>query len=108
MDEYKKHTGEHPIVGVNMFQQPASEKVEETEVALMRSSDDEKQHQIRNLRAFQVRHAARAEDALVQLQAVARKGTNLFEELMETVTVCSLGQITEALFEVGGQYRRNM
>jgi methylmalonyl-CoA mutase len=74
----------------------------------MRSGDEEKRHQIANLEAFQERNADRAGEALAALQRVARRGENLFEELMHTVCVCSLGQITEALFEVGGQYRRNM
>ncbi|MEL7362746.1 MAG: hypothetical protein AAFN13_11795, partial [Bacteroidota bacterium] len=72
------------------------------------SSDDEKQHQIRNLRAFQDRYADRSESALMHLKDVAREGGNTFAALMDAVRVCSLGQITEALFEVGGQYRRNM
>jgi methylmalonyl-CoA mutase len=74
----------------------------------MRSSDDEKQHQIQNLEAFQARRSGQSEQGLRRLQAVAREGGNLFEALMETVNHCSLGQITDALFEVGGQYRRNM
>ncbi|RMF55898.1 MAG: methylmalonyl-CoA mutase, partial [Bacteroidetes bacterium] len=77
-------------------------------VALMRSTDDEKQRQLASLRAFQRRNADRAPEALERLKEVARNGGNVFEELMETVKVCSLGQITRALFEVGGQYRRNM
>ncbi|MEL7167766.1 MAG: methylmalonyl-CoA mutase family protein, partial [Bacteroidota bacterium] len=105
--EHRKHTGDLPVVGVNTFQNPNAEEHAQT-VELMRSSDDEKQHQIRNLRAFQDRYADRSESALVHLKDVAREGGNTFAALMDAVRVCSLGQITEALFEVGGQYRRNM
>jgi methylmalonyl-CoA mutase len=74
----------------------------------MRSSEEEKQHQLRHLRAFQERNAARSGPALDRLKERARSGGNVFEELMDTVRVCSLGQITSALFAVGGAYRRNM
>ncbi|MEM8601990.1 MAG: methylmalonyl-CoA mutase family protein, partial [Bacteroidota bacterium] len=105
--EHQKHTGELPVVGVNTFQNPNG-AAHEQGVELMRSSDDEKQHQIRNLRAFQARYVDRSEAALTHLKDVARAGGNTFAALMDAVRVCSLGQITEALFEVGGQYRRNM
>ena len=107
--ERKKHTGELPIIGVNTFmpRDPADEAADGP-VTLMRSHEEEKKRQIANVRRFQQRHAEASEASLRRLQAVARSGGNLFEELMETVTVCSLGQITQALFEVGGQYRRNM
>jgi len=105
--EHRKHTGELPIVGVNTFRTPASEEAP-APVELMRGTEAEKQRQLDGLRRFQSRHATEAPAALARLQEVARAGGNLFEELMETVRVCSLGQITEALFEVGGQYRRNM
>ena len=75
---------------------------------LMRSSEEEKRAQVANLHAFQARHAARSAAALRRLQEVARGGGNVFSELMETVKVASLGQISEALFEVGGRYRRSM
>jgi methylmalonyl-CoA mutase len=74
----------------------------------MRASDEEKRQQIAALRAFQVRNAARCDAALQCLQQVARRGENVFEELMETVKHASLGQISAALFEVGGRYRRSM
>jgi methylmalonyl-CoA mutase len=74
----------------------------------MRSTEDEKQRQITALRAFQRRNAGRSEEALKRLQEAARSGGNTFDALLEAVKVCSLGQITQALFEVGGQYRRNM
>jgi isobutyryl-CoA mutase len=104
--EHKKHSGELPVIGVNTFQSEAAEQ--EGTVPLMRSTEEEKRRQIANLRAFQARHADEAPDQLVRLQDAARRGDNLFAGLMEAVRVCSLGQITEALFTVGGQYRRNM
>ena len=107
--EETKHSGERPVIGVNTFTRDEdAEQPEEEQVDLMRSSDDEKQHQLRNLRAFQARNEAAAEEALTRLKEVAREGENTFDALMEAVKVCSLGQITHAFFEVGGRYRRNM
>jgi len=107
--EATKHSGERPVIGVNTFtRDEGAEQPEEEQVDLMRSSDDEKQHQLRNLRAFQARNEAAAKEALAELKEVARKGENTFDALMEAVEVCSLGQITHAFFEVGGRYRRNM
>jgi methylmalonyl-CoA mutase len=105
--EHLKHTGELPIVGVNTF---LSSKGSPTVIPgeVIRSTVEEKENQISNLGAFQARHASRSEAALRRLKEVARSGGNLFAELMETVKTCSLGQITHALYEVGGQYRRNM
>jgi methylmalonyl-CoA mutase len=105
--EHKKHSGDLPIIGVNTFLREEDEPGG-AEVALMRSTDEEKKRQIANLRAFQSRNADASGEALERLQAVARDGGNVFAELMGTAQVCSLGQITTALFEVGGQYRRNM
>jgi methylmalonyl-CoA mutase len=103
--ESKKHSGELPIVGVNTFLSEApDESVRPT--GLMRASEAEKRAQLESLRAFQARHAEAAQPALRRLQDVARRGGNVFGELMETVRVASLGQISEALFEVGGRYRR--
>src|SRR5690606_7474500 len=102
----KKHTGELPIVGVNTFRRDG--EAGPPTVELMRGTEEEKQRQLESVRRFHRRHEAEAPAALGRLQQKARDGENLFEELMETVRVCSLGQITEALFEVGGQYRRNM
>ncbi|GAB5535171.1 MAG: methylmalonyl-CoA mutase family protein [Rubricoccaceae bacterium] len=104
--EHRKHTGELPVIGVNTFR--AEEDAPAQEVALMRGSDDEKQHQLEGLRRFHNRNADAASDALESLQDTVRAGGNVFAELMETVRVASLGQVTSALFEVGGQYRRNM
>jgi methylmalonyl-CoA mutase len=106
--EGKKHSGELPIIGVNTFTSGDGVMEEPQTVPLMRSSDEEKKRQIANLRAFQSRNADTSAEALERLQHVAREGSNVFAELMETAQVCSLGQITTALFEVGGQYRRNM
>ncbi len=106
--ERKKHSGELPVIGVNVFTARNGEADEEGTVELMRSSEDEKQHQLRHLHEFQRRNAERSEQALDRLKKVARSGGNVFAELLETVKVCSLGQITRALFDVGGEYRRNM
>jgi len=105
--ENQKHTGELPIIGVNTFlNKKGSPTVIPGEV--IRSNTEEKEQQINNLRAFQQRNATTAEQSLRRLQEVAISNGNLFEALMETVKTCSLGQITQALYEVGGQYRRNM
>ncbi len=105
--ESMKHTGELPIVGVNTFlNKKGSPTVLPGEV--IRSTTEEKEQQISNLKAFHKRNEAKAADALKRLQQVAINNGNLFNELMETVKYCSLGQITHALYEVGGQYRRSM
>ena len=105
--ETLKHTGEFPIVGVNTFLNKAgSPTILPAEV--IRSTNDEKDLQINNLKAFHERHKKENSKMLQRLQEVAVNNGNLFEELMETVKYCSLGQITHALYEVGGQYRRNM
>jgi methylmalonyl-CoA mutase len=106
--ERLKHTGELPIVGVNTFEAPEGAAEEGGAVPLMRSSDDEKRHQLEALRAFHARNVDRAPAELERLQHAAREASNVFEVLMDAVRVCSLGQITSALFEVGGQYRRSM
>ncbi len=105
--EMLKHTGEYPIVGVNTFRNPHGDPVSET-IELARSTDDEKQSQLTRLRDFQARHAASAPATLKRLQQTVIDNGNVFEVLMDAVRVCSLGQITNALFEVGGQYRRSM
>ncbi|HLR32373.1 MAG TPA: methylmalonyl-CoA mutase family protein, partial [Fodinibius sp.] len=107
--ESKKHSGELPIIGVNTFQHEESEfPEEEKEVDLIRSTGKEKEQQIENLKAFWTRNEDESAAAIERLKEVARNEGNLFEELMETVKVASLGQISQALYEVGGQYRRNM
>ncbi len=107
--ERKKLSGELPIIGVNTFlvEKDASAPVGGP-VELMRSTEEEKERQIGNLRAFQKRNPSEGETVLEHLKSVARSGENTFEALMEAVAVCSLGDITHALFEVGGQYRRSM
>ncbi len=105
--ETLKHSGELPVIGVNTFENPAPEAASGPAL-LMRSTDDEKKAQLATLAALHRRFAGRAPAALARLQDVARSGGNVFAELMETVKVASLGQITGALFEVGGQYRRSM
>ena len=105
--EMQKHTGELPLVGVNTFlNKNGSPTVQPAEV--IRSTRAEKDQQIENLQAFWNRNGNQSPDMLEKLKSVAINNGNLFEELMETVKYCSLGQITHALYEVGGQYRRNM
>jgi len=105
--EMLKHTGEYPIVGVNTFLgRGGSPTVVPGEV--IRSAPEEKEQQIQNLEAFHRRNNTEGPRALEQLKEAAVKGGNIFAVLMETVKYCSLGQITHALYEVGGQYRRNM
>ncbi len=107
--EHRKHTGELPIIGVNTYLNPKTdEEGYEIPGELARSTEEEKRHQLNNLRAFQAEHAAAAPEALRRLQHAAESGGNIFAELMEAVKVASLGQISAALYEVGGQYRRNM
>jgi len=107
--EQTKHSGERPVIGINTFTRDEDEETPEEEtVDLMRSSDDEKQHQLQNLHAFQDRYADKNKAVLADLKRAARDDENTFAVLMEAVKYCSLGQITEALFEVGGEYRRNM
>jgi len=105
--EHMKHDGSYPIVGVNTFRNPNAETVPQ-KVELARSTDDEKQSQLQRLAAFQAEHAGEAAAALARLQQTVIDNGNVFAELMDTVRVCSLGQITHALFDVGGQYRRSM
>jgi isobutyryl-CoA mutase len=103
--ESRKHSGELPIVGVNTFLSDTPDEGLRPS-GLMRASDAEKAAQLASLRAFHARHAGEVEPALRRLADVARSGGNVFAELMDTVKVASLGQISEALFEVGGRYRR--
>src|SRR5437764_891407 len=105
--EMLKHTGEYPIVGVNTFRNPHGDPVPEA-LELARSTDDEKQGQLTRLRDFHERHAAESGPMLKRLQQAVIANANVFEVLMQAVRTCSLGQITNALFEVGGQYRRSI
>src|SRR3984885_2518844 len=106
--ETKKHDGSLPLIGVNTFLSAGDAADEHKGAELIRSSDQEKQDQVVSVRAFQARNAQRAPQALAALQRSAASGGNVFAELMECVKVCSLGQISHALYQVGGQYRRNM
>jgi methylmalonyl-CoA mutase len=105
--EHKKHDGSYPIVGVNTFRNPhagaAPQKLE-----LIRSTDEEKKSQLKRLRDFHEKHASASQQMLDKLRKAVMRNENVFAVLMDAVRVCSLGQITHALFEVGGQYRRNM
>jgi len=105
--EMLKHTGELPVVGVNTFRNPHGDPVPE-HIELARSTEDEKQSQLRRLSDFHARHAAQTPAMLKRLQQAVIDDGNVFAVLMEAVRCCSLGQITSALFEVGGQYRRSM
>ncbi|RAU81942.1 methylmalonyl-CoA mutase family protein [Pontibacter arcticus] len=105
--ETLKHTGEYPIIGVNTFlSSTGSPTVVPQEV--IRATEEEKQYQITMLQALHQHNADKSDAMLKRIQQVAINNGNIFEEMMETVKFCSLGQITNALFEVGGQYRRNM
>jgi len=107
--EYLKHSGQLPLIGVNTFMDPDADYDHMADhLELSRASDEQKQAQIRELEAFKTRHAATQESAIQQLKQVVLNNGNIFEQLMETVRVCSLGTITQALYEVGGKYRRNM
>jgi methylmalonyl-CoA mutase len=105
--EHRKHDGSYPIVGVNTFLSAHPHEAPQP-IALARSTDDEKQGQLQRLRAFQAQHRDAAPAALERLKRAVIDDENVFAVLMDVVRVCSLGQITHALFEVGGQYRRNM
>ena len=104
--EARKHDGSLPLVGVNTFLPPHSE--EHGPVELARATEAEKQSQLDRLHDFHARHRSEAPAALAALQKAATEGGNVFEALMDAVRVCSLGQISDAFFEVGGQYRRNV
>jgi methylmalonyl-CoA mutase len=105
--EQRKHDGSLPIVGVNTFLRPGGDD-EHGPVELARATEAEKQSQLDRLRSFQERHRDEAPAALARLQDAATSGGNIFDALMDAVRVASLGQITEAFFEVGGRYRRSV
>ena len=106
--ESKKHDGSYPLIGVNTFLPKAGQEDEVHDLELIRSSESEKQDQIDHVREFQDNHGEDSPAALARLQDVARSRSNVFAELMETVKTSSLGQISAALYDVGGEYRRNM
>jgi isobutyryl-CoA mutase len=105
--EHRKHDGSYPIVGVNTFLSAHPHEAPQP-IVLARSTEEEKQSQLARLRDFQARHREAAPEALERLKRAVIDDENVFEVLIDVVRVCSLGQITHALFEVGGQYRRNM
>ncbi|MBK6555138.1 MAG: cobalamin-dependent protein [Rhodocyclaceae bacterium] len=104
--EHRKHDGSHPIIGVNTFRNPNGDVPQHVELA--RSTEEEKQSQIARLRDFQARHAAASAPMLARLRQTVIDNGNVFAVLVDAVRVCSLGQISSALYEVGGQYRRSM
>ncbi len=106
--EHRKHDGSLPIVGVNTFVKPDAGDGTPAHVELARATDEEKASQLAKVRAFQAEHATEAEEALARLKAAATSDDNVFAVLMDAARVCTLGQVTEAFFEVGGQYRRNV
>jgi methylmalonyl-CoA mutase len=106
--EHRKHDGTLPIIGVNTFRNPRGDDAEDAQVELARATEGEKESQLTRVRDFRERHRSEAAPALAALKATARSGGNVFAVLMDAARVCSLQQITEAFFEVGGQYRRNV
>ncbi|GAB4187816.1 MAG: methylmalonyl-CoA mutase family protein [Wenzhouxiangellaceae bacterium] len=106
--EHKKHDGSLPLIGVNTFKPKAGEEEDAGEIELMRSSTAEKDDQVKAVDGYRQRNSGNTAEALRQLQTVARQRGNTFEQLMEAVKYCSLGQISHSLYEVGGEYRRNM
>jgi methylmalonyl-CoA mutase len=105
--ERQKHDGSYPIVGVNTFRGPAADNAPQ-KLELIRSTEEEKQSQLKQLRDFQRKNQKDCGPMLERLRQAVIKDENVFAALMDAVRVCSLGQITHALFEVGGQYRRSM
>jgi methylmalonyl-CoA mutase len=105
--EQRKHDGSLPLIGVNTFVDPNGGGVPET-IELARSDDAEKHDQIERLHDFQQRHAAEKPAALDRLRQAALDGENIFAVLVDVVRCCSLGEITDTLFEVGGRYRRSV
>jgi methylmalonyl-CoA mutase len=105
--EHRKHDGSYPIIGVNSFRNPRGDSTPQ-KIELIRSTEEEKQSQLKRLRDFQKRNSASSSEMLERLRQAVIRNENVFAVLMDAVRVCSLGQITHALFEVGGQYRRNM
>jgi methylmalonyl-CoA mutase len=105
--EHRKHDGSYPIVGVNTFRNAHADAVPQ-KIELIRSSEEEKQSQLKRLRAFHAKNSSQSKAMLERLRQAVIANDNVFGVLMDAVRVCSLGQITHALFEVGGQYRRNM
>jgi methylmalonyl-CoA mutase len=106
--EHRKHDGSLPIIGVNTFTRPDTGDGTPDHVELARATETEKESQLQRVRDFQAEHADEAAAAIARLKDAAVSGKNVFAVLMDAARVCSLGQVTEAFFEVGGQYRRNV
>ena len=106
--EHRKHDGSLPIIGVNTFRRPGGDDGTPDHVELARATDTEKESQLHRVHAFQKEHEHEATAALARLKEVAVSDGNVFAALMDAARVCTLGQVTEAFFEVGGQYRRNV
>ena len=107
--EWLKHTGKHPIIGVNTFEDPDADYAEmANHLELARATDEQKDAQLDRLADFKGAHVSEQDQAIADLKETALNGGNMFAQLMETVKSCSLGTITQALYEVGGKYRRNM
>src|SRR6478672_1190650 len=106
--EHRKHDGSLPIIGVNTFRKPDSGDGTPDHVELARATESEKESQLKRVGEFQTSHSDEATEAIARLKAAAVTGENVFAVLMDAARVCSLGQVTEAFFEVGGQYRRNV
>jgi len=106
--EHRKHDGSLPIIGVNTFRSPSADDGTPDHIELARATTEEKQSQLERVERFRAAHATEAEEAIARLKEAATSGENVFAVLMDAARVCSLGQVTEAFFEVGGQYRRNV
>jgi isobutyryl-CoA mutase len=108
--EHRKHSGELPIIGVNTFEEGVdnSLSLEEFDIEVTRSDKEERMMVIDRNKAFKETHTKEAEEGLARLKQVAREGGNLFEVMMDIVEYCTVGQVTQALFETGGKFRRNM
>jgi methylmalonyl-CoA mutase len=106
--EHRKHDGSLPIIGVNTFRRPGGDDGTPDHVELARATDTEKESQLHRVHAFQQEHEQEATAALARLKEVAVSDGNVFAALMDAARVCTLGQVTESFFEVGGQYRRNV
>jgi len=106
--EHRKHDGSLPIIGVNTFRKPGGDDGTPDHVELARATESEKASQLQRVHDFQAAHSSEASAALSRLKEAATSGENVFAVLMDAARVCSLGQVTEAFFEVGGQYRRNV
>ena len=104
--EHKKHDGSLPLFGVNTYTNPEGD--EQPEIELARSTDEEKQSQLKRLRDFQSRSQSESANALERVKLAAMQDENVFAALIDASEYCSLGELTEALFEVGGKYRRSM